>query len=65
MESKKLFAAVLGSLFVFALPLPAMAQSTSTQSSTTTTSQDAPPRAETTRRLIPRQRNTGTTTTSV
>jgi hypothetical protein len=45
MTSKKLFAFVLGSLAVFALSLPVMAQSTS-QSSTTTTTQN-PPAAQT------------------
>ena len=51
MISKKLFAAVLGSLVVLALSLPVMAQST-TQSNTTTTTQNpsgAPTQSTTTK----------------
>ena len=42
MKSKKLVAVVLGSLMVFVLSLPVMAQNT-TQSTTSTTTQDTRP----------------------
>ena len=47
MKSKKLVAVVLGSLMVFALSLPVMAQST-TQSTSSTTTQDTRPQDQTT-----------------
>ena len=52
MKFNKLFAVVLGSLLVFALSLPVMAQST-TQSTTTTTRQDSPTQSTTTTTQYP------------